>query len=418
MRKIKIQESEYEKIVDLYKKGMSQLEIASIYGVCRDTIGKILNKNNVARPVKINICDYDNIIKMYKDGITQRELAEKYNVTQSMISIIIKEHDLDWKNGKLPIVSEHDYGDIIAMYINGMSQPEIAKIYNCSASLISSILKKTNTPTRIGGSKNAMADIAQWAKMYEDGMLLYEIAEKFGTTGPTVSKLLKKNGYDIDRYTYHFNEHYFDCIDSQDKAYILGLLWADGHNSIDKGSVILELQEEDKPLLERINDLTENERPLRKVPLHDKNPAWKNQYRLLWQSKYLSNVLNNYGMYQQKSLVLEFPRWLNEELYPHFIRGYMDGDGCVYCAKQNHRIQVNMIGTRMFLEQVQKICTSIGVKSYITHDKRANEVICQLLIASNVCSITFLDWVYKDVNLKMERKYNKYQQFLQNINNS
>ena len=293
MRKIKIQESEYEKIVDLYKKGMSQLEIASIYGVCRDTIGKILNKNNVARPVKINICDYDNIIKMCKDGITQRELAEKYNVTQSMISIIIKEHDLDWKNGKLPIVSEHDYGDIIAM-----SQPEIAKIYNCSASLISSILKKTNTPTRIGGSKNAMADIAQWAKMYEDGMLLYEIAEKFGTTGPTVSKLLKKNGYDIDRYTYHFNEHYFDCIDSQDKAYILGLLWADGHNSIDKGSVILELQEEDKLLLERINDLTENERPLRKVPLHDKNPAWKNQYRLLWQSKYLSNVLNNYGMYQ------------------------------------------------------------------------------------------------------------------------
>lgn len=315
-------------------------------------------------------------------------------------------------------IKKEEYVKIVDLYKQGMTQPDIAQIYDCSVSTVSTVLRKMNVETRLGGSKNTNDDVLKMYEMYKNGALLKDIADEFGTTRATVSKLLKKNGFEIDRFTYHFNEHYFDCIDSQDKAYILGLLWADGHNRVDKGGVILELQEDDKTLLEKINILTGNERPLRKVPLNDKNPAWKNQYNLLWQSKYLSNVLNEYGMCQRKSLVLKFPEWLDEELYSHFIRGYMDGDGCVCYMKQNHKIQVSMVGTRIFLEYVQKICKNIDVKSYITHDKRANEAIFQFSIASNICSMTFLNWIYKDANLKMERKYYKYQQFLSSINNS
>lgn len=315
-------------------------------------------------------------------------------------------------------ILDSDYEKIADMYKQGITQPEIAKIYNCSASTISSVLKNMNIETRLGGSKNTKEIVLKMCEMYQNGALLKDIASEFNTTRATVSKLLKKNGVEVDRFTYHFNEHYFDQIDSQDKAYILGLLWADGHNRFDKGGVILELQEDDKELLEKINIITENERPLRKVALNDKNKAWKNQYNLLWQSKYFSSVLNEYGMSQRKSLTLEFPKWLNKELYPHFIRGYMDGDGCVCYMKQNNKIQVSMVGTKMFLKEIQKICESIGVKSYITHDKRANDAIFQFAISSNVNSIKFLNWVYKDSNLKMERKYNKYQQFLDSINNS
>lgn len=315
-------------------------------------------------------------------------------------------------------VKKEEYEKIVDLYRNGLSQPEIANIYDCSASTISAILKNTNTETRKGGSKNTKQDILQMYEMYKSGKLLQEIANEFNTTRATVSKLLKKHGFKVDRFKYHFNEHYFDQIDSQDKAYILGLLWADGHNRVDRGGVILELQEDDKELLEKINCITENERPLRKVPLNDKNPSWKNQYNLLWQSKYLSNVLNKYGMCQRKSLVLTFPEWLSKDLYPHFVRGYMDGDGCVCYMQHKHKIQVSIVGTQVFLEVVQKICEDIGVKSYITHDKRANEAICQLSIASNSGSVSFLNWVYNNANLKMERKYNKYQQFLNSINNS
>jgi transposase len=315
-------------------------------------------------------------------------------------------------------VKPEEFSKVVDLYNNGMSQPDIAKIYDCGATTISNVLRKMNVETRLGGSKNTQDKVAQMCEMYKSGKLLKEIADEFRTTRVTVSKLIKKSGVEIDRFTYHFNEHYFDNIDSQDKAYILGLLWADGHNRVNKGGVIIELQEEDKDLLEKINNITENERPLRKVELHKKNPNWKNQYNLLWQSKYLSSLLNSYGMCQRKSLVLEFPNWLNENLYPHFIRGYLDGDGCICCLKDNTRIQVSMVGTKTFLEFIQRICCSIDVKSYITHDKRANDVICQLSIVSNSSALAFLSWIYKDANLKIERKYNKYQQFINNINNS
>ena len=315
-------------------------------------------------------------------------------------------------------ILESDYNKIVDMYKSGMTQPEIANIYNCSVSTISSILRKIGINTRLGGSKNTIDNVLAMCEMYKNGKLLKEIADEFGTTRATVSKLLKKNGIEIDRFTYHFNEHYFDDVNSQDKAYILGLLWADGHNRVDKGSVILELQEDDKDLLESINNVTDNERPLRKVELNKKNPKWKNQYNLLWQSKYLSDLLNKYGMCQRKSLVLEFPNWLDNKLYPHFIRGYLDGDGCICCLKNDTRIQVSMVGTRMFLESVQSICCDLGVKAYITHDERADDVICQLAIVSNSSSMIFLNWIYRNANLKLERKYQKYQQFVNNINNS
>jgi transcriptional regulator len=315
-------------------------------------------------------------------------------------------------------VKKEEYQKIVDLYKQGMSQPEIANIYDCSASTVSAILKTMNVETRLGGSKNTKQEVLKMCEMYKSGKLLQEVANEFNTTSATVSRLIKKNGVEIDRFKYHFNEHYFDKIDSQDKAYILGLLWADGHNRVDRGGVILELQEDDKELLEQINNITENERPLRKVALNDKKSSWKNQYNLLWQSKYLSSVLNKYGMCQRKSLVLEFPKWLDKDLYSHFIRGYMDGDGCVCYMQHKHKLQVSMVGTRVFLEVIQKICENIGVKSYITNDKRANKAICQFAIVSNIGSTTFLDWIYKNANLKMERKYNKYQQFLRSINNS
>lgn len=315
-------------------------------------------------------------------------------------------------------IKPEEFSKVVDLYNNGMSQPDIAKIYGCGATTISNVLRKMNVKTRLGGSNNTQDKITQMCEMYKSGKLLEEIADELQTTRATVSRLIKKSGVEIDRFTYHFNEHYFDNIDSQDKAYILGLLWADGHNRSDKGSVILELQAEDKQLLESINEITGNERPLRRVALSEKNPNWKDQYNLLWQSKHLSSVLSGYGMCQRKSLVLEFPKWMNQELYPHFIRGYLDGDGCVCYMPKSNKLQVSMIGTRMFLEVVHEICKTIGVKTYITHDKRANEVICQLSIPSNIGSVSFLNWVYKDANLKMNRKYNKYQQFLTGINNS
>ena len=316
-------------------------------------------------------------------------------------------------------IDDKEYNNIIDMYQRGKTQPEIAALYNCSVSTISGLLRKIGVKTRIGGSVNTENVVEQWCQMYQNGMSLNDIAKLFNVRYTTVSKHLKNNGITIDRYTYHFDEHYFDNIDTQEKAYILGLLWADGCNFTNKNSVILGLQEQDYELLEQINLLTKNERPLRKQNLSKKNKKWKNFYKLVWQSQHLSNLLESYGMKNNKTLMLEFPNWMDNNLYSHFIRGYFDGDGCISLRNKDRSAVINMVGTRMFLDKVSSILKdNTGVDVYVQRDERASDPICVLRCGQRNDVIKILEWLYRDSKIYLQRKYNKYQQFLNNINNS
>lgn len=316
------------------------------------------------------------------------------------------------------IVDNCEYINIVNLYQQGMTQPEIAKIYGCCASTISSILIKMNVETRSGGSRITKEDISKMCEMYRSGALLKDIARHFNINITTVSKNLNKNGIAVDRYTYHFNEHFFDQIDTEYKAYILGLLWADGHNCVKRGSIILELQEQDKDLLSQINIITQNERPLRLQTLHDKNEKWQNQYRLVLQSKYTSSVLESYGMLQNKSLVLEFPKCVPEYFYSSFILGYFDGDGSISLSNNNKSAYVSMIGTRMLLNTVAEIAKkNIGVEVTINRDVRAKDPICSLRCNKRQDVIKLLNWLYKNSTIYLQRKYDKYRTFI-NINDS
>ena len=52
---------------------------------------------------------------------------------------------------------------------------------------------------------------------------------------------------------YTFDTHFFDEINTQEKAYVLGFLFADGYNYEKRGVVSLSLQEKDKEILDKIS---------------------------------------------------------------------------------------------------------------------------------------------------------------------
>ena len=315
-------------------------------------------------------------------------------------------------------IEKSEYEKIKNLYTCGKTQPEIANIYGVSVSNISDILKSLNVKTRAGGSRFLDINVNEMYNMSKNGMTVKDIASYYGMSISTVWKRFKENNLTVDRYTYHFNEHYFDKIDSKEKAYLMGLLWADGHNRVKSGEIIIELQENDKDLLEKINRLTENERPLRKIELSKKNERWKNQYRLEWISKYTSGVLELYGMVQNKSLVLEFPDCIEDYLYSAFILGYVDGDGCISLSKENRYISLSMVGTRMFLNRVSEIINEyLGIEGNINRDERARKPICTLRYGKRDDVNKILNWLYSDMEIFMKRKYDKYQQFLTKYNN-
>lgn len=276
----------------------------------------------------------------------------------------------------------------------------------------------------MGRKKIPESDYCKIVEMYLNGFSSVQIGQMYDMTHKPVLSVLEKMGVSRNWNSlrkYNVNEHYFDKIDTPNKAYILGLLYADGYNNTSIHAVRLKLQKEDKRILEDISKEIEYTGPLTLDKRSEDNINWKDICILDIRSAYMSNILNKLGMCQNKSLILQFPDWLDEGLYSHFIRGYFDGDGSVYCHERKMNWNVSVVSTKSFCNSIKSIIEdTIGVHVHIRIDGRRNDITSDIRIGGNRQVLKFLDWIYNDADLKIERKYKKYQQLVDyyNINNS
>ena len=212
---------------------------------------------------------------------------------------------------------------------------------------------------------------------------------------------------------YHINENYFDCIDTPNKAYIVGLMCADGCNFPPKGTAFISLQESDRALLEDINKELENETPLRIVDQsnrHENNYSYNNMCTLNMYSIHICKSLENLGIVRNKSLILEFPN-IDEKLYPHLLRGYFDGDGSLYKYvknENNKRITLTFTSTEQFCKKIKEIVEKeLGIYCGI-YDASCHNGITKVASLSGSSAIKLLDWMYADADLYLQRKYDRY----------
>lgn len=237
-----------------------------------------------------------------------------------------------------------------------------------------------------------------------------ELARKYNVSRPSICFLLKTRGVKIRNNPselhrkYSLNENYFESIDSEDKAYFLGLLFADGCNH--KVGFSIGLQESDKKIL----DIFKNKINFGgKLIFSKKKSPWKNLYILSIKSKIISNALIKLGCLPAKTLILDFP---TEEQVPsylirHFIRGYLDGDGSI--NKQNLRTE--FVSTKDFCEKTSILLNQLlNISTYIkkANKNSENNITYRLRCDKKMETIKLLDWIYKDATVYLERKYKQY----------
>lgn len=308
--------------------------------------------------------------------------------------------------------------DIVKLYVDGLTQQQIADKYNTSKSSIARLLRSVGITSKVIITEFEECQIIE---LYKSGIIIKDIANEFNIGEKRVSNILKKYNIQIlpsyeRQRKYSLNDHYFDCIDTQDKAYLLGLLYADGCNS--NGHIVIRLQERDRDILEKMNIALGSNRPLRFIDYSSRSDCCQNQYSLDIVNQYMSNQLSLLGMVPNKSLVLEFPQWMNVELYSHFIRGYFDGDG--YVSKNYNNAKLTIIGTKFFCEKVKDILyKDIGINAciYLCH-KNESTTTRTLQISGRNQIKKFLDYIYNNANLYLDRKYNIYQSLYTDKNNT
>ena len=269
-------------------------------------------------------------------------------------------------------------------------------------------------------------DIDLHISEYKSGKSIKLLSKENNVNHQFISELFVNFGIKNKGYrTYSLNEEYFDFIDTQDKAYYLGLLFADGCNNVPRNSIHLDLQIDDKEIIEKFKLDIGSNRPLRIINKKDtqignrivKADNIKPQVCLELSSKHLSESLEKHGMVKNKSLVLDFPK-ISESLYSHFIRGYFDGDGSFYTFLDNGllRCGFKIISTYNFCIAVNDILQNeLDVNlSLCLSNPNNNNITSVLSSLSKTNVIKIMDWLYLDANRYLERKHSKYLAFLDN----
>ena len=236
------------------------------------------------------------------------------------------------------------------------------------------------------------------------------IAKKYGLEHTRFRKYLEKYYPQIKlKKDLYFDESVFDVIDTEEKAYWLGFMCADG--TISSSPKNPEVKTEFKIELSLASkDLSHLEKFAAFIKYRKAIYCNDKRCRIFLNSERMWKSLYKHGCIPQKTLKLQFPV-LDQPLIRHFIRGYWDGDGCLtWCNKEHTCPEISVISTEdvllnilSFLKLESKIFINPSTYEFNPLTKKFHMYSHKAFIACYK--------LYENSNIYLQRKYNTYKEY-------
>lgn len=258
-------------------------------------------------------------------------------------------------------------------------------------------------------------------KLYQEGRTAKEISSLLGFKyHQPIYNYFKKMGWGRTGKTgkriYKVNEEFFKCINTEEKAYILGFMCADGHIERDRLNITVSIK--DKDILEKIRCAMHSNHPIKEV--HRTNPYKKTNretltlVELMIGSVELVKPLFNMGLTTNKTYTLngDILKYIPKYLIRDFLRGYFDGDGNVSFGRRydsGYKYNINICGNEDFL-----------LKSFQVYFPSSNKLYKDLY--SKQCYVwkisqrdkvrDFMCYLYYNSSISLQRKYNEFRKIM------
>lgn len=245
-------------------------------------------------------------------------------------------------------------------------------------------------------------------------------AKKYGINKKTLTKYLKDKGIKITQNygAKALNFEIFDIIDTEEKAYWLGFMYADGYIAKNSNQIGLGLALKDLSHLQKYKKFIGWGGDIKIQETHqfgskshyNKKGELLQMCRIIITNEHMHNSLYKLGCAPNKSLILTFPteEQVPENLKLSFIRGYFDGDGSlgyyIHSTKNPYKNEsLCFVGTKQFLEKVQEY---LG-KGNLYHKTNCNLATYKLQYSGSKASKA-AELMYKNATVYLDRKYNIY----------
>ena len=249
-------------------------------------------------------------------------------------------------------------------------------------------------------------------------MNIETVAKEFNLCKPKIVEILES--HNVHMYTKNqifnpnFNERYFQTIDSEIKAYLLGFIFTDGnvfvkeHGDSKITQVSLTVKEEDRYILEILKKELNTNRNI--------TSDGRGSLTLSVRSNVMGEDLAKYNIVPNKSLIIRFPNDIESinKYLNHFLRGVFDGNGSIQfrTTEKHTKFSVGLsAGNPEVLEQVRNILSLkldvFPVKVYVYSNKHT----CMITWQSFRDMIKICEYLYKNSTIYLKRKREIYNNF-------
>ena len=355
-------------------------------------------------------------------------------------TVLINKIDLDTYKSRIrqPIFKRYSKDLVLEwleLYKKGKTFVEISKIYKCDQGTVSKQLKHKFPDFKFDIYHFKLSE--EDRKMYNEAMKIYysennisiqEIIRRFPEiTSSKFTCYLKRSGKKLKErgivYSNCENHDFFESIDSEIKAYLLGFFAADGHLEYKDKSFCLKIgvKPSDAHILMLFNKHLCNDKA---SILYCNNKVTT----LSIGSKKLGQDLINLGFDNHKTYSFNKLPNIPKEQMRHFLRGFFDGDGSIHLNRRfankrlsgyNRSFAIACVNTNL-LNEIGNLLPVLNFKIEETtkpgkinkidgHHTVATVSCFQLRVFNQEDLKSIYDYFYTDCNFFFKRKKDIFQ---------
>lgn len=273
----------------------------------------------------------------------------------------------------------------------------------------------------MSGKKISEEDKKEMVRLYVDcGHPSTKISKMFSCSYPSCLNAVKKAGLKPrDRshaaQRYKVNEKFFNKIDTEEKAYIVGFIVADG--CLINGALNIVLKGSDYSHLHKILKAMSSTHPVKISKVKDKRKNFKNSCERCSVgigNKIIYAALKTLGLTENKTFTIKPTEGISNEFLKDYWRGVIDGDGSIITCTENRwnsgrkYYRINYTGNVFMVYGFRQfIRDKFNYEGYLVEYKSTNGKDFYYSInfsgiekVRNICR-----FLYEDSNIYLDRKY-------------
>lgn len=237
-------------------------------------------------------------------------------------------------------------------------------------------------------------------KQYNQGKSITKIAQLNSTYKKKIRDILTKNNIEIRQkhFKYSYNENFFQTINSEEKAYFLGFITADGN--LYKNQLTIEINSQDEIILSNFQESLHSNHPIhRRIRTH-KSGNQTGMSSLIISGKIYEDLIS-LNLMPNKTKTINWDGITSNipnGLLHHFVRGYFDGDGWFVSTRYAYGF---VCGSEDFISGLANYLEKQGC---LTNGYRSIKSGYQIQVNGRLKFLNFHKLIYNDATIFCERK--------------